>query len=363
MADRKSTNYQAAAWAFLGPGAAVVVLVLYLPVLYTVYLSFTSYTGLGSASFVGLANYASMFTDPVFTTALLNTLIWVGGSLLIPVGIGLLVAYLSFGLKGAAWLRVPFLIPYALSGVAVGILFNFVLQNGGALSQALAFLHLPGSDIRWLQVAPLNTVVMILAASWQGIGVNALLFTVGLQSIPKEPLEAARVDGASGWRMFRYMIWPLLRPSTTIVVGLSIVNSLKTFDIVQAMTQGGPNRVSETLGVTMYRDTFSNSQYGLGSAVAIFLSVITVAASVIYLRRQLAIGDSSGDGAARDGAGSGRASRRARGGDGGTGASGGSAGRSASGASDASPRETVGAASGSGRSDRSGAARSERRAV
>jgi multiple sugar transport system permease protein len=92
------------------------------------------------------------------------------------------------------------------------------------------------------------------------------------------------------------MIWPLLRPSTTIVVGLSIVNSLKTFDIVETMTQGGPNRVSETLGVTMYTDTFQSSQYGLGAAVAIFLTIVTVAASVLYLRRQLAIGDSSGSG-------------------------------------------------------------------
>ncbi|SDO36274.1 carbohydrate ABC transporter membrane protein 1, CUT1 family [Nakamurella panacisegetis] len=294
-----STNYQRSAWAFLLPGTAVVVLVLYLPVLYTVYLSLTDYSGLGSPVFTGFNNYVALVRDPVFFTSLANTMIWVVGSLLIPVGFGLLVAYLSFGLKGAAWLRVPFLIPYALSGVAVGIVFSFVLQNGGALSQALDFLHLPGGTTRWLQEAPLNTVVMILAASWQGIGVNALLFTVGLQSIPAEPLEAARVDGASGWRLFRFVVWPLLRPSTTIVVGLSIVNSLKTFDIVQAMTQGGPNRVSETLGVSMYRDTFSNSNYGLGSAVAIFMSVITVAASVLYLRRQLAIGDSSGSTAER----------------------------------------------------------------
>lgn len=280
----------------MAPGAALVVLALYLPVVYTVYLSFTTYGGLGSPEFTGLSNYVKMLQDTAFLTSVANTLLWVAGSLLIPVGIGLLVAYLSFGLRWAAWLRVPFLVPYALSGVAVGVVFSFVLQNGGALSQALAFLHLPGSETRWLQEAPLNTVVMILAASWQGIGVNALLFTVGLQSIPKEPLEAARVDGARGWSLFRYMVWPLLRPSTTIVVGLSIVNSLKTFDIVQAMTQGGPNRVSETLGVTMYRDTFVNSEYGLGSAVAIFLSVITVAASMLYLKRQLTVGEPSGPG-------------------------------------------------------------------
>lgn len=293
MARRSSMNYQRHAWAFAGPGVGVIVLVMYLPVLYTVYLSFTRYGGLGSPEFIGGQNYVAMFQDPAFLGSLVNTAIWVVGTLLIPVGIGLAVAYLAFGLRGAGLLRIPFLIPYALSGVAVGVLFGFVFQNGGALSQALAFLHLPGSETRWLLESPLNTIVMIIAASWQGIGVNALLFTVGLQSIPKEPLEAARIDGASGFTLFRTMIWPLLRPSTTIVVGLSIVNSLKTFDIVQAMTQGGPNRVSETLGVTMYKDTFVNSDYGLGSAVAIFLSIITVAASILYLRRQLAIGSGS----------------------------------------------------------------------
>jgi len=270
-----------------------VLLALYVPVLYTVYLSFTEYDGLGDPEWIGIANYVEMFQDPAILVSILNTLAWVGGTLLVPVGLGLLVAYLAYGLPGAAWLRVPFLIPYALSGVAVGVIFSFVLQNGGALSQALAFLGLPGAELRWLQDAPLNTIVMILAASWQGVGVNALLFTVGLQSIPKEPLEAARVDGAGGFRLFTSMVWPLLRPTTTIVVGLSIVNSLKTFDIVQSMTQGGPNRVSETLGVTMYRETFLNNEYGMGSAVAIFLTVITVAASVIYLRRQLSLGDAA----------------------------------------------------------------------
>ena len=281
------------AWAFMGPGVAVVLLALYVPVLYTVYLSFTEYDGLGDPEWIGVANYVEMFQDPAILVSILNTLAWVGGTLLVPVGLGLIVAYLAYGLPGAAWLRVPFLIPYALSGVAVGVIFSFVLQNGGALSQALAFLGLPGAELRWLQDAPLNTIVMILAASWQGVGVNALLFTVGLQSIPKEPLAAARVDGAGGFRLFTSMVWPLLRPTTTIVVGLSIVNSLKTFDIVQSMTQGGPNRVSETLGVTMYRETFLNNEYGMGSAVAIFLTVITVAASVIYLRRQLSLGDAA----------------------------------------------------------------------
>ncbi|WP_308466096.1 carbohydrate ABC transporter permease [Rathayibacter soli] len=294
--NSKPMGYQRAAWAFAGPGVLLVLLAMYIPIVYTMYLSLTSYNGLGTPQFVGFQNYVTMFQDPAFLTSVMNTAIWVVGTLIVPVGIGLVVAYLTFGLKGGTWFRIPFLIPYALSGVAIGVVFNFIFQNGGALSQALAFFNLPGAETRWLQEAPLNTIVMIFASAWQGIGVNALLFIVGLQSIPKEPLEAARIDGANGWRLFTSMVWPLLRPSTTIVVGLSIVNSLKTFDIVETMTQGGPNRVSETLGVTMYADTFQNSEYGLGAAVAIFLTIVTVAASVLYLRRQLTIGDSSGRG-------------------------------------------------------------------
>ena len=135
--------------------------------------------------------------------------------------------------------------------------------------------------------APLNTTVMIVAASWQGVGVNALLFTIGLNSIPTGPLEAARLDGATGGRLFGSILWPMLRPLTTVVIGLSIVASLKTFDIVLGMTKGGPGRASETLALTMYKDTFVNSEYGLGSAIAVFLTVITMAASILYLRQQL----------------------------------------------------------------------------
>lgn len=274
----------------MAPGLALAIIVLHLPVIYTFYLSFTEYNGLGSPRFIGLSNYIKMFGDPVFLVSLGNTLIWVVGSILLPVGLGLLIAYLAYGLKGGAWLRLPFLVPYALSGVAVGVVWSFMLGTDGALTQALRFFDLPGAELRWLQDAPLNTIVMVIASAWHGVGVNALIFTVGLQSIPKEPFEAARLDGATGWKMFQHIVWPLLAPSTTIVVGLAIVNGLKTFDVVQAMTQGGPARASETLALTMFRDTFVNSDYGLGAAVAMFLSLVTVAASAIYLRRQLSLG-------------------------------------------------------------------------
>ncbi len=249
------------------------------------FLSFTDYNGLGSPDWVGVANFAEMFDDGGFVGSVGNTLLWVIGTLLVPVGLGLGLALLAWNLPGGAWLRIPFLIPYALSGIGVGLIWSFILSSGGALDQALVVFGANGP--RWLVDAPLNTIMMILASAWQGVGVNALLFTIGLNSIPKEPLEAARLDGATGAKLLGNIVWPMLRPLTTVVIGLSIVASLKTFDVVQGMTKGGPGRASETLALTMYKETFVNSEYGLGSAIALFLTVITLVASVLYLRRQL----------------------------------------------------------------------------
>lgn len=282
----KKDHYRWAARSFVAPGVLLVAVVLYLPLLWTVFLSFTSYDGLSSPKWIGAANYLQMFQDPDFLNSMSNTLLWVVGTLVVPVGLGLVLALLTFNLKGGVWLRLPFLIPYGISGIGVGLIWSFVLQNNGALDQALHFFGVVDNP-RWLLDAPLNTVVMIVAAAWQGVGVNALLFSIGLQSIPKEPLEAARLDGARGFRLFGSILWPMLRPLTTVVIGLSIVASLKTFDIVLGMTKGGPGRVSETLALTMYKDTFVNSQYGLGSAIAVFLTVVTLLAAILYLREQL----------------------------------------------------------------------------
>lgn len=272
---------------YIAPGALIVAGLLYLPFLWTVYLSFTNYDGLSPATWAGLANYRALLHDPALLTSIRNTLIWVAGTTLLPVGLGLLVAVLSYNIRGGAWLRLPFLLPYAFSGAGIGLVWGVLLSPGGTINHLLGFFHLPGAGTPLLSYAPLNTIVLIIAMTWQQIGVNTLLFVVGLQSIPREPIEAAKIDGASGWSMFRRVIWPLLSPLTTVVVGLALVASLKTFDVVWVATQGGPGRSSETLAVTMYRDTFVADQYGYGSAVAVLLTVVTGVVSVIYLRQQL----------------------------------------------------------------------------
>ena len=125
---------------------------------------------------------------------------------------------------------------------------------------------------------------MIAAFTWQGLGPTMVLFLVGLQNIPREPIEAALVDGAGRLRLFWHVTLPLLRPITAVVVGISLINSFKVFDLIWVMTQGGPYRSSETLAVTMYRESFVSFHVGYGAAVAVVLTAIVWVVAVFYLR-------------------------------------------------------------------------------
>jgi multiple sugar transport system permease protein len=194
---------------------------------------------------------------------------------------------MSYDLKGGALYRLPFLLPYAISGTAIASIWQFMLVRNGAINGVLESLGLESLTESWLLRAPKNTYAMIVASTWQAVGVSVLLFLIGLQVIPKDPIEAARLDGAEGWRLFRDITFPLLRPMTIVTVGISLVNSLKTFDIIWIMTQGGPARNSETLAVTMYRETFVIFHHGYGAAIAVVLSIIVLLVSWLYLRRSL----------------------------------------------------------------------------
>lgn len=276
-----------APYLFLAPGLVMVGALLLWPFVRTVILSFTDSTGVSGGSFVGGDNYTRLANDSILTDSLVNTLLWVIGTLVFPVGIGLLVAVVSLDLDRGSFFRLPFLIPYALSGTAIGVMWEFMLRGNGAINSTLKSLGLERFAESWLLRPPLNTWSMIVASTWQSVGVCVLLFLIGLQTIPIDPIEAARLDGAEGWRLFRDITFPLLRPMTIVVIGISLVNSLKTFDIIWVMTQGGPYRSSETLAVTMYRETFLLFRHGYGSAIAVFLSVIVLAVSWIYLSRTL----------------------------------------------------------------------------
>jgi ABC-type sugar transport system permease subunit len=296
VAGRRSANRRSAlarirrrlaAAPMLAPGIALVAVFLLWPVVRTIYLGFFASTGIGGTRYVGLDNYSRLLDDPIFGRATVNTLIWVAGTLLLPVAIGLLVAMLSSSTRLGSLYRLPIVLPFAVSGTVVAVLVEFMLRSDGAVNSALRAIGLGSLATDWLLSWPANTLSMVLASSWQAVGVNVILFIVGLRAIPPETIEAARLDGADGWRLFRHIVFPQLRPATVVVVGIALANSLKTFDLVWVTTQGGPARSSETLALTMYRETFVLFHQGYGAAIAVFLSAIVVATSWLYLRTQM----------------------------------------------------------------------------
>jgi multiple sugar transport system permease protein len=273
------------AGAFLLPAALLVVVVLLAPFCYTLYRSFFSdYT---HSTFTGFANYGDFLSDPNLLRSLENTLMWVGGAIVLPTGMGLVIALLTDATRWSRAARLAVTIPYAISGSAVAVVWNFMLTSDGAVNSALRGLHLGGLAGNWLLEWPGNTVVMIIASSWQATGVAVILFMVGLQGIPPETVEAAALDGAGPWARFRHVVLPQLRPVTIIVIGMSLVNGLKAFDLIFVLTQGGPGRATETLAVSMYQETFLFLRPGAGAAIAVLLTVVVLIASWTYLRRQL----------------------------------------------------------------------------
>lgn len=262
-----------------------VVVVLLVPFALTVHRSLFS-DDVDTTEFVGAQQYAEIFRDPVLLHSLTNTLLWVVGSLILPITVGLGVAVVTNGWSWGRFARLAIILPFALSGTAVAVAGRFLLETDGAINSGLRSLGLESWQQPWLLEWPLNTISAIALCAWQSAGISVVLFMVGLQAIPQETVEAAALDGADGWRRFRHIILPQLRPVTAVVVGVTLANALRTFDLIWVLTAGGPARSSETLALAMYRETFRLLHPGQGAALAVVLTVIVVASSWLYLRKQ-----------------------------------------------------------------------------
>ncbi len=272
-------------YLYVLPAAVLVVAFMLYPMVSTVWQSFTNADGLNAPRFVGWANYAQFFTDPNSLNSLKNTLLWVVGAVAFPVGLGFTFALLLERLPGAALFKSSVFLPYTISGTVAAILFGYVFDpDAGFLNVLLRAVGLGGLTQHWLYAAPQNTWSMIGAYTWQATGTNLMVFLIGLQGLPKEPLEAAKIDGASGWTYTRSMVIPMLRPFLTINVLMAAIGGFKAFDLIWVMTQGGPARSSETLAVTMYRESFVLFHQGYGAAIATLISVIALLFSTAYLR-------------------------------------------------------------------------------
>lgn len=277
--------YRLGDYAFVSPALFLVASLLLASGVFTFVISFTSWNLIGDPEPVGLENYEKLLTDSTTRLSLLNTIVWVIGSLALPVAGGLLLAVFleSVPLRGL-WKAVIYL-PVVIAPTVTGVIWKQILGLRGPLNEVLAALGLEDWQREWLTDTPLNTFVMVIVSTWRTIGPAMVLFLIALQTIPRETIEAGLLDGAGPLRMFLNVKLPQIRPILVVVVTMSVVNSFATYDFVWVMTQGGPYQSSETLAVTIYRLAFSQWQVGFASALAVLLSVVTLAFSIIYIWR------------------------------------------------------------------------------
>ena len=282
-------DYQRALpWWFLAPALLIYSVVVVYPVVYSSYLSLFRWDGISpTKTFVGLQNYADLFTqDQVFWIALKNNAVWLAAALLLPTSIGLgLALLLNLKFRGSAVFRSVFYFPAVLSLAVVGLIWTWIYHPDlGLLNQVLGSLGLKALQRNWLADPNVALYPVIIAATWSAVGLPMLLFLAGLQTVPLELLEAAKVEGAGPLRRFIHVTFPLLRETTLIVLAITAINALKAYDIVYAMTNGGPANRTQLLSTWMYFLTYNYNTVGRGTAIAVVLFSLTLIFAIPYLR-------------------------------------------------------------------------------
>ncbi|HEX3781986.1 MAG TPA: sugar ABC transporter permease [Pseudonocardiaceae bacterium] len=241
----------------------------------------------GSAPFDGIANYTHLFTDPAFRTAALNTVVFVIGSLLFQFVIGLGLATFfrrTFPLNGI--LRSLLLIPWLLPLVVSGTVFRWMLNtSNGVINEILRSAHLIGTSIPWLDSVHTAMIGVLLCNIWIGIPFNMVILYGGLQSIPANLYEAAWLDGANRWNQFRHITLPMLRPVITVVLTLGLIYTIKVFDVIWVLTNGGPANSTQTITTYAYQLSFGGlAEFGLGAAAGNLLIVVALVFAIFYVR-------------------------------------------------------------------------------
>jgi ABC-type sugar transport system permease subunit len=291
---KKKKTFDWTPWLFLiGP------LIIYLvwiigPMLYTFYLSVTDWDGISpEAKYIGLANFEKLFGSlgkrlpSAFEYSLVNNLKWLVVFITIPVGVGLALAVvLNQNVRGDRFFKLGIFLPQILSLPVIALLWNYGVYNprAGLINSFLTSIGVVDPPA-WLADKQLVIWAVIFAAAWRQIGYIMILYVAGLKNVDPTLLEAAKVDGATPWQSFWRITFPLLAPVTTIVVVISIIDSLRSFDLVWVMTRGGPANASNVLAVYMYIQAFNNYRMGLGAAIAVVLFGISLVFIVSYLIR------------------------------------------------------------------------------
>lgn len=269
-------------WWWALPAIVFVIGVHYAATLTGGFFAFTNWTGLGDFDFIGLANFERIFSDPLLVLAVGNTLFLAFGSVIITNVAGLLFALaINRTLKTRYILRTLLFLPVVLSSLAVAYVWKFIFDFNGPLNGLLGALGLDSLQRVWLADPTWSIWAILITVCWQQTGFVMVIYLAGLASVPIEVEEAAALDGAGVWGRFWNVIVPAIRPSIAIATTLGIIQGLRIFDQILALTRGGPAGATETLATEVYKQAFSLGQFGFGSALALVLTVIILFFAII----------------------------------------------------------------------------------
>jgi multiple sugar transport system permease protein len=273
-------------WLFLAPAMSMFLFYVIAPIFESIVISFYDWDGLGKATYIGFGNYLELISDPDFHIALKNNVIWFFGFLLsIPMGLGLalILNQQVFGIRLAKSL---FFFPFVISQVVIGLVFSwFYDPTNGLLLHVMGWLGMDAiavlSDERFV------TYGIVIAGLYPQTAYCMILYLTGLNNLRPDLIEAARLEGAKGWTMLFKIVLPQLRPATFIAVVVTIIGSLRSFDMIAIMTQGGPYGQSRVLAYYMYEQALSEYGYrmGYGTAIATVLFMLMLVYIIFVLYR------------------------------------------------------------------------------
>jgi raffinose/stachyose/melibiose transport system permease protein len=276
-AGRARRRAAVVAWAFLAPLLVLNVLVVIGPSLATVYYSFTDWSGLGPATFIGLDNYTRAFADPKVREALLHNAIWFVLFLSVPMAMGLLGAYLLSQVRRFQVLfRALYFIPYVVASVVNAAVWKMLLSPTSGVG------HMLGIEHSFLGDPSTSLLSVNFVVNWHWWGFLAVIFFAAMQGVDPQLYDAAKVDGAGRWQQFRSVTLPGIRPTMIFLVLMTVIWTLKAFDYIFIMTQGGPAGSSEVVSTLMYKQAFNEYSAGYAAALGLSMTVVTAVILAVY---------------------------------------------------------------------------------
>ncbi len=270
--------------AFLLPNLLGFLLFIVYPVFRALIISLTNWNGFMQMDYVGFSNYVRLFSDSTFNISLQNTLVYTVITVPLSIIFGILMAVLmNVKIPGIKAFRTIYFLPQITSMIAIGLVWSLVLAKQGPVNQILMMLG-NSNPPKWISSSQYALTSVEIVSIWRSMGYNAIILLAGLQGISQELYEAAKLDGANGFQSFLHVTVPMLSPTIFFCLVTQMINSFKVFDIIIAMTQGGPGRATNVLAYFVYNKSFMDSRFGYASAAAfIMFAIIMIFTAIQFI--------------------------------------------------------------------------------